>query len=389
MPKARRAGPGDISRPGLDLDLGVSRAAKDVSMSVTTQAEPPVPPAAGADERAFSQRRLTRVFRRPELGAALAALAIFLLFALNPTSGPIWMSQAGLIGWLSEAWQFGILAVPVGLLMIGGEFDLSCGVMTGATGIMMGLLANGLGWNIWLCIAAALVFSVLIGLFNGLLVTKTKLPSFIVTLATFFILRGVSVGLTELLNSNSTIVTVLGHPGGMASAKAVFSGTVGSNPAYPVAILWWVVITVVGTWMLQRTTFGNWIFASGGDANAARNVGVPVNRTKILLFIGTAVSACLVGAIQFTQGYSAVAEEGAGYELFYIVAAVVGGCLLTGGYGSVIGATLGAAIIGMALQGVIYAGWPSQWGYTFLGFLLLLGVVVNTFIYRRAQRARR
>jgi simple sugar transport system permease protein len=358
-------------------------------MSVTNQAERPVPPVAGADEQAFRPRRLTRVLRRPELGAALAALAIFLLFALNPTSGPVWMSQAGLIGWLSEAWQFGILAVPVGLLMIGGEFDLSCGVMTGATGIMMGLLANGLGWNIWLCIAAALVFSVLIGLFNGLLVTKTKLPSFIVTLATFFILRGVSVGLTELLNSNSTIVTVLGHPGGMASAKAVFSGTVGSNPAYPVAILWWVAITVVGTWMLQRTTFGNWIFASGGDANAARNVGVPVNRTKILLFIGTAVSACLVGAIQFTQGYSAVAEEGAGYELFYIVAAVVGGCLLTGGYGSVIGATLGAAIIGMALQGVIYAGWPSQWGYTFLGFLLLLGVVVNTFIYRRAQRARR
>ncbi len=346
-------------------------------------------PAAGRGDRVVAARAVTRIFRRPEVGAALAAVAIFLIFALNPTSQPLWLSQAGFVGWLTQAWQFGIMAVPVGLLMIGGEFDLSAGVMTGSTAIMMGLLANNFGWNIWLCIAVSAVFAVLVGLFNGLLVVRTKLPSFIVTLATFFVLRGTSVGLVEALNANSTVVTVLNPPAGADTAKAIFGGTIGSSPAYPVALVWWLVVTALGMLVLSRTTFGNWIFAAGGEPNAARNVGVPVGRTKILLFVLTALGAWLVGTIQFTAGLSAVSEQGVGYELYYIVAAVVGGCLLTGGYGSVIGSSIGAAIIGMALQGVIYARWPSQWGFAFLGILLLFGVIVNAVTFRQAQRARR
>ncbi len=351
----------------------------------TKQAEP----AGGASDRVVEARATTRIFRRPEVGAALAAVAIFLIFAILPTSRPLWLSQAGLVGWLGQAWQFGIMAVPVGLLMIGGEFDLSAGVMTGATAIVMGLLANEFHWNIWVCIAVALVFAILVGLINGVLVVRTKLPSFIVTLATFFVLRGASVGVVMALNANGTNVTVLDLPPGADSAQAIFGGSVGTNPSYPIALFWWLLVTVVGTIILSRTTIGNWIFAAGGEPNAARNVGVPVASTKILLFVGTAVGAWLVGTIQFTAGYSAVSEQGVGYELYYIVAAVVGGCLLTGGYGSVIGASLGAAIIGMALEGVIYAGWPSQWGFTFLGILLLFGVIVNAFTFRQAQRARR
>lgn len=339
--------------------------------------------------RVITARRTTLLLRRPEVGAALAAVAIFMIFALEPTSRSLWLSQAGLVGWLTQAWQFGIVAVPVSLLMIGGEFDLSAGVMTGASAITMALLANQFGWNIWICIALSAVFAVLVGLFNGLLVVRTGLPSFIVTLATYFVLRGASVGIVEALNANSTVVTVLNPPPGTDSAKAIFAGTIGAEPAYPIAIFWWLAVTILGTILLSRTTFGNWIFAAGGDPNAARNVGVPVGRTKILLFVATALGAWLVGTIQFTAGLSAVSEQGTGYELYYIVAAVVGGCLLTGGYGSVIGASIGAAIIGMALQGVIYAGWPSQWGFAFLGVLLLFGVVVNAVIFRQAQRARR
>lgn len=357
-------------------------------MDVTNPTEPPAAASARGD-RVVAARAVTRVFRQPEVGAAFAAIFIFLIFALDPASQRLWLSQAGLVSWLTQAWQFGIMAVPVGLLMIGGEFDLSAGVMTGSTAIVIGLLANELGWNIWLCIVVSLVFAVLVGLFNGFLVVRTKLPSFIVTLATFFVLRGASVGIVEALNANSTVVTVFGHPDGADTAKAIFGGSLGSDPAYPVAILWWLGVTILGTIVLSRTTFGNWIYAAGGDPNAARNVGVPVGPTKVMLFVATAVSAWLVGTIQFTAGLSAVSEQGVGYELYYIVAAVVGGCLLTGGYGSVIGASIGAAIIGMALQGVIYAGWPSQWGFAFLGILLLLGVVVNAFTYRQAQRARR
>jgi simple sugar transport system permease protein len=225
-------------------------------------------------------------------------------------------------------------------------------------------------------------------------VAKTKLPSFIVTLATFFVLRGVSVGGVLLLNNHSTQVSVTTlHPSGLSSAKTIFGSSFfssGSLPGgYSTAIIWFILVTVVASWVLSRTTFGNWIFAVGGDANAARNTGVPVDRTKILLFVSTALAAALVGIISFTQASSAVSEQGVGYEFFYIIAAVVGGCLLTGGYGSAIGAALGACIIGMAFEGVIYAGWDSSWNFAFLGVILFLAVAVNTIIYRRATRARR
>jgi simple sugar transport system permease protein len=245
-----------------------------------------------------------------------------------------------------------------------------------------------------LAILGTIVFACVIGLINGFVVVKTKLPSFIVTLATFFVLRGVSVGGVLLLNSGSTQVTVTEpHPDGLSSAKTIFgssffsSGTLPSG--YSTAIIWFVLVTIVASWVLSRTTFGNWIYAAGGDENAARNVGVPVARTKILLFLCTALAAALVGIISFTQSASAVSEQGVGYEFYYIIAAVVGGCLLTGGYGSAVGAALGACIIGMAFEGVIYANWDSSWNFTFLGVILFLAVAVNTFIYRRAQKARR
>jgi simple sugar transport system permease protein len=183
------------------------------------------------------------------------------------------------------------------------------------------------------------------------------------------------------------------HPQGLSSAKSIFGSSFfssGSLPnGYSTAIIWFIVVTIIGSWVLSRTTFGNWIFASGGDGNAARNVGVPVGRTKIVLFLSTALAASLVGIISFTEASSAVSEQGVGYEFFYIIAAVVGGCLLTGGYGSAIGAALGACIIGMAFEGVIYAGWDSSWNFVFLGVILFMAVAVNTIIYRRAQKARR
>jgi simple sugar transport system permease protein len=339
--------------------------------------------------------RITRLLRRPELGALMGAIAVFILFAITDSSAShLWLKQTGLAAWTQQAAFFGILAVPVGLLMIGGEFDLSTGVMSGVTAIVMALLVGKYHWDTWLAILGTLAFASAVGLLNGFVVVKTKLPSFIVTLATFFVLRGTSVGGVLLLNHGSTQVSVnTPHPAGLSSAKTIFGSSFfssGSLPGgYSTAIIWFIVVTILGTWVLSRTTFGNWIFASGGDANAARNVGVPVDRTKILLFLSTALAAALVGIISFTQASSAVSEQGVGYEFFYIIAAVVGGCFLTGGYGSAIGAALGACIIGMAFEGVIYAGWDSSWTVTFLGAILFLAVVVNTVIYRRALKARR
>jgi simple sugar transport system permease protein len=203
-----------------------------------------------------------------------------------------------------------------------------------------------------------------------------------------------SIGGVLKVNHGSTSIGLSAgaHPG-LNSAKAVFGSSFARSATLPsgyqTAILWFIGVTVVAVWLLGRTTFGNWIFAAGGDANAARNVGVPVARTKILLFVGTSTAAALVGVISFLQSDSAVSEQGVGYEFYYIIAAVVGGCLLTGGYGSAVGAAIGACIIGMAFQGVIYSGWDSSWDFSFLGVILFLAVVVNTVVYRRATRARR
>jgi simple sugar transport system permease protein len=325
----------------------------------------------------------------------MGAVAVFLIFTfLDATPNHLWLSQVGLASWTQQASFFGIMAVPVGMLMIGGEFDLSTGVMTGVTAIVMALLIGKLHWNAWAAIAGTLVFAAIIGLVNGVVVVKTNLPSFIVTLGTFFVLRGASIGYVLHVNQGSTNVDLTGtnYPG-LGSAKAVFGSSFAHSNALPggyqTAVLWFIGVTVVGSWILTRTTFGNWIFAAGGDPVAARNVGVPVNRTKILLFLSTALSAALVGIISLTQASSAVSEQGVGYEFYYIIAAVVGGCMLTGGYGSAIGPALGACIIGMAFEGVIYANLDSSWDFTFLGAVLFIAVLVNRLFYRRALRARR
>ena len=352
-------------------------------------------PAKAGDERLAHVSRATRLLMRPELGALIGAIAVFVLFmSTDATANHLWIHQTGFAAWTQQASVFGIMAVPVGMLMVAGEFDLSTGVLTGVTAIVMWFFMDKLHWNAWLAIVGTFAFAAVVGLVNGYLVVKTKLPSFIVTLATFFVLRGASVGGVLKLNSGSTQVSLTGsHYAGMASAKTIFGSTFLASKALPngyqTADLWFIAVTIVGAWVLNRTTFGNWIFASGGDANAARNVGVPVARTKIMLFLATAMSAALVGIISFTQASSAVSEQGVGYEFFYIIAAVVGGCFLTGGYGSAIGAAIGACVIGMAFEGVIYAGWASAWDFTFLGVILFLAVGVNTLVYQRAMKARR
>jgi simple sugar transport system permease protein len=347
------------------------------------------------DDRLTPVSSITRFLQRPALGALFAAIVIFVVFSVtDATPNHLWTSPAGIAAWSQTASFFGIMAVPVGLLMIAGEFDLSTGVMTGATSIVMGVFIGILHWNAWIAVLITVAFSVGVGLINGIVVTKTKLPSFIVTLATFFVLRGITIGGVLLINNGSTQVSLSGsnYPA-FDSVKHVFGESIGASAAVPsgfsYAVLWFIGVTVVGAWVLSRTRFGNWIFAVGGDPNAARSVGVPVARTKIVLFVASGLMGGLVGIISFAQASSAVSEQGVGYEFYYIIAAVVGGCLLTGGYGSVVGAALGACIIGMAFQGVIYSGWDSSWDFTFLGGILFLAVVVNTVVYRRAQRARK
>ncbi|MEZ5097944.1 MAG: ABC transporter permease [Nocardioides sp.] len=342
--------------------------------------------AAPSDERLTQVSALTKLLRRPELGALLGAVVVFALFAAADTTGNF-ASLDGLANWTGVAAYYGIVAVPVALLMIGGEFDLSAGVMVGTSGLLAGLLTTEYGLSMWPAIGLTLAFAGLIGFVNGVLVLSTGLPSFIVTLAMYFSLRGINLGVTKLLTDTVRVGGVDKVPG-YDSAQKVLASELGSHLFY-IFVLWWLLITVVATVILTRTRFGNWIFAVGGDKNAARNTGVPVRRTKITLFMCTSVAAAFLGIIQLVRLRSMQAGQGIGDEFNFIICAAVGGCLLTGGFGSAIGASIGASIIGMAFLGISFAGWNTDWTFLFLGVILFIAVLVNTYTGRRAQGARK
>lgn len=340
-----------------------------------------VTPTVGNDERVIRTSLFVKLLRRPEVGAAVAAIAIFVFFSSVTQA---FLSPAGVSNWLYSSSLFGIMAVAVAMLIIGGEFDLSAGVMIGTTGLIVGVVTTQWGLNIWLALVLALAIALAIGVGNAFVVSKTGLPSFIVTLATFFILQGTNLALTKMI-TGSVMIQGMGSVPGFDQARVLFGS---SFPLFgmniKISVIWWIALTALATWVLLRTRFGNWTFAVGGQASSAREVGVPVLKVKIRLFMITAGAGWLVGMLQLFDVSTVQATTGIGQEFIFIICAVVGGCLLTGGYGSAIGAALGALIYGMTLQGIVFAAWDNNWLKTFLGAMLLLAVLVNLYIAKRA-----
>jgi simple sugar transport system permease protein len=313
----------------------------------------------------------------PELASAAAALLVWLLFAV--TAGPAFRGIAGTAAVLNAAAPLGILAVAVALLMIAGEFDLSVGSTIGLAGMSLLLLTSHYAWSIWPAIGATVLLCTAIGFVNGWLVVRTGLPSFIVTLGTLFILRGLTIAVPRLL-TRRTQLGGLDDVAGYESARILFASQ--PLPGFRVSILWWLLFATVASWILLRTRFGNWVFAVGGGQDAARRAGVPVARVKISLFVVTALAACLVAILQAVRFTGADALRGAQQEFRAIIAAVIGGTLLTGGYGSAIGAVFGALIFGMVQQGIVITGVDADWFQVFLGAMLVIAVMVNDRIRR-------
>jgi simple sugar transport system permease protein len=316
------------------------------------------------------------------LAAIAGSILVFVFFAVVAGDSGF-LTLGGTASYLEVAAQLGIVAVPVSLLMIAGEFDLSVGSMVGAAGMIIAISVTEYGWPLSVAVLVAFAVALAVGFLNGYLVIWTGLPSFIVTLAMLFALRGLTIGFSRLLTARTQIGmsdAIAGSP-----LRPLFAGTLGS---FSVSIIWWIGLAVLATWVLQRTVFGNWIFAAGGDPNAARNVGVPVNRVKIILFMCTSLSAALLATIQVLDAGSADVLRGELLELQAIAASVIGGVLLTGGYGSVIGAVFGALIFGMVQQGIFFIGVSTDWFLVFVGAMLLIAVVFNNFIRRRASEAR-
>jgi simple sugar transport system permease protein len=312
---------------------------------------------------------------RPETGALFGAIVIFLIFAFIAPSRDLFTDRAAIVGMTSVTAELAIVAMAVTLLMISGHFDLSVGSVLGFSSVLVPWLMVNHGLPSYLALLVALGVAASIGLVNGLLVVRTRIPSFIVTLGTLLIWRGVLLRLTE------------GFPVAVPQDDVlfeIFSYRFEGGPlrGYQVSFFWFLAVLLILSFVLLRTRFGNWTFGSGGNERAARSMGVPVDRVWFLLFITTALAAALTGLIQAGRFNTVEATRGSGLELQAIAAAVIGGARLNGGYGSVLGAALGALMIAMIQQGLILSGIASYWLNVAIGALIIGAVILNQVLGR-------
>lgn len=321
-----------------------------------------------------------KIWGRPEFGAAVSAVAVFAFFALIAGDRGF-LSGDGAVNYLQVSAELGIVVLATTLLMIAGEFDLTVGSVLGAAGVITAYLTASEGWPMWAAVAVALAVSALLGLANGLFVTKTRLPSFIVTLGGLFVIRGLTVALTQQVHG-TTIVDGVPQSGVLYE---VFAGKVGK---VPVSVFWWLGLVLVAWYVLAQTRFGNWTYGAGGEKGSARRLGVPTDRVKLTLFVVTALAAALVGIIQTFEFGSGDVSRGTGAEFQAIAASVIGGTLLQGGFGSALGGALGALIFGMISQGIFYTEIDGNWFQVILGAMLVAAAWVNHVVRERATGVR-
>ncbi|NNC22641.1 ABC transporter permease [Salinisphaera sp. USBA-960] len=329
------------------------------------------------------RKNAANVIKRPEIGSIGGALLVFILFFIlaEPFRDPVSWSTI-----LYQSATLGIPAVGVSLLMIGGQFDLSVGVGVTTSSLAAAMFAMQVTGDVWFGIGFALVLSLAIGGLNGFLLVKTGLHSFLVTLSTFLMLQGLNIAITKLVTGNVATGDISILPG-FEVARTVFASDFNIlGVSVNIVFFYWLLFVALATWVLLRTTIGNWIFAVGGDENSARAVGVPVDKMKIGLYMVVGFFVWFLGMHMLFSYTTVQSGEGVGNELLYIAEAVVGGCLLTGGYGSAVGSAIGAFIFGMTTQGIIYAGWNPQWFMFFVGLMLLLATVFNAWIRRQATQ---
>jgi simple sugar transport system permease protein len=349
-------------------------------LPVSTDRLPAFAPPAPALPRSTGRRLLDGLLARPSVGALCGVLSVGIFFVLQ---APGLLGSGGLATILDIAAPLGIGGVAVALLLIAGQFDLSIGVVAVSSSLVTALLVTEAGLGIWPALLLSLAGALLIGAVNGLLVVTTGLPSFLVTLATFLVLQGGSLALASAIAGTSRVSGLAEAPG-WESALAVFGSTTQlGDGRFRISVLWWVAATALTTWLLWRTRFGNAVFGSGGAPRSARELGVPVGRTTVLLFLGTASAGWLIGTLSLVRLGGLQVDPALGAEIEFIVVAVIGGCLLTGGYGSTVGASLGALLYAIAREGISRAGWDPRWFQAFLGLLLLVALLANGVVRRR------
>jgi simple sugar transport system permease protein len=334
-----------------------------------------------------SRLRSTPLYRRlagrPALGAVVGFLVVWIFFGLTANS---FFTYGAAATYLNVAAEVGVVASMVTLLLIGGEFDLSVGSMVGWSGMFCAISIVAWNWPLWLALLGTFGLAALYGMLAGWLVVRTGLPSFMVTLGGLFFLRGLTLGFSRGVVGRAYVEGVTDKVGD-DPLMTILSGQFlhGLN----ITVIWWLLLSAAAAYVLARTRLGNWILAVGGSAASARALGVPVARVKILLFVGTAMAAALLGVISALSFGSADPLRGQQKEFEAAIIAIVGGTLLSGGYGSVIGTVFGALTLGVVRQGLFFIGIEADWYQMLLGIVLFAAVLLNQLARSRAVEPHR
>lgn len=307
--------------------------------------------------------RVKRWMRSREAGVLLALVLLVIFFSV---ATPTFRSSLNILNMLRQVSGIGIVTIAMTMLIIGREFDLSVGSIYAVVGMSVALLYNN-GTNIWLAALLGLVIATAMGFINGVITVKGGIPSFIVTLGTMMVYRGVA-----LLISGGQPRTVR-----LPDSFHTLTGARLDN-GIPVPALWFLAAVVIGYVVVHMTGFGFRLFATGGNEEAARLSGIPTHRVKITAFMMTGLAAGTAAVIAMSYLGSVTPTQGQGMELQVIAASVIGGTSLFGGVGSVAGAFMGALIMGIVRNGLVLLGTGAYVQDLIIGLVVIAAVLVGT-----------
>jgi simple sugar transport system permease protein len=324
------------------------------------------------ENRSFIQRFIAK----PEFGPLVLLIAeIAVFWSINPD----FLSPLNISNTLSFTVELGLIALAMTLLMTAGEFDLSVGSVFGFAPVLMWTLFNSGITSLEVAFVIALGLAALIGLANGLFVTRIKISSFLVTLGMLLVVRGVALFISDGFPQRT-------WSAGQHWLAQVLVGDfyVGPFRIY-MSLFWFIAVALALGYVLTQTKAGNWIQATGGNPGAARARGVNVNRTKVLLFMLSATMASFAGVISSIRTSAANPNSGAGYELEVIAMVVIGGTALMGGRGTIIGTVLGVFILRVMRNGIVLIGVPGLAYNIFIGAIILGMMTLHSILERRHQ----
>lgn len=318
--------------------------------------------------------------------AFLALIAIIVVFSVL---SPNYLTAHNLLTMASHVAVYALLAVGMLLVILNGGIDLTVGSMLGLSGVIAGFLMQGVRIEalgvaifppVWVVVVCCCLLGAFIGLVNGVLISRFNVAPFVATLGMLYVVRGIALLITNGLTYNNLAgKPELGNTGfdwlGFQRLASV-----------PVGVIVMIVVALIASVVLNRSVFGRWLYASGGNERAAELSGVPVKRVKVWVYVASGVCSAIAGLVLASELTSAGPTAGTTYELTAIAAVVIGGASLMGGRGNVRGTLLGAFVIGFLSDGLVIVGVSAYWQTVFTGAVIILAVLLNAIQYRGRRK---